>query len=189
MEIFRTESETLFETYQETEVQESGNRHNILSTPPIYTITPELLTQILEHTDLSALDRNRLLQHAKKQRDLMEHTLEHAAVFDEFATISKEEFAKHPVQLALADAFFEADIFYTYEEYLAHIQLTKDFAKTHPRYMIQTEASQTFRNIQIHIIEGKCVRLSKTKTPVIHFVIHHPKMVRALENFVAPVTE
>lgn len=189
MEIFRTESETLFETYQQAEAHETGNRHNILSTPPIYTLTPELLTQILDRAKLTTAQRDKVLRHAKKQRTLFEETLQNAYVYDEFATISQEEFAEHPAQLALSDAFYEADIPYTYEEYLAHIRLTKEFADTHSGYKVQTDAKQTFRNIQIHIIEGKCVRLSKSKTPVIHFVIRHPKMVSALEHFVAPVME
>ena len=189
MEIFRTESETLFETYQQTEAHETGNRHNIMSTPPIYTLTPELLTQILDRAKLTTAQRDKVLRHAKKQRTLFEETLQNAYVYDEFATISQEEFAEHPAQLALSDAFYEADIPYTYEEYLAHIRLTKEFADTHSGYKVQTDAKQTFRNIQIHIIEGKCVRLSKSKTPVIHFVIRHPKMVSALEHVVAPVME
>ena len=187
MEIFRAESETLFETYQQTVVQETGSRHNILSAPPIYTMTPELLTRILKRANLSPKDQDKLLRHAQNQRQLVEKTLEPAMIFDEFAIIPEEEFQRHPVQLSLDDAFYEADIPYTYEEYLAHIQLTKDYAETHPHYKVYTEAKQTFRNIQIHIIEGKLVRISKSRTPVIHFVIRHPKMVHALENFVAPV--
>ena len=115
--------------------------------------------------------------------------MEHSSVYDEFATIPEEEFLKHPAQLSLADAFYEADISYTYEEYLSHIRLTKDFSRTHPNYKVQTQSGQTFRNIRIHIMERKLVRISKTRTPVIHFVIRHPKMVHALENFVPPVTE
>lgn len=189
MEIFRAESETLFETYQQAEAHEEGNRHNILSAPPIYTLTPELLTQILTRAALSPEDLEKLLRHAKKQRELMEQTLEHADICDEFAVISEEEFLTHPAQLSFEDAFYETDIPYTYEEYLAHIRLTKDYAMIHPRYRLHTLVQQTFRNIQIRIIEGKLVRISKSRTPVIHFVIRHPKMVQAIENFVAPVTE
>ena len=189
MEIFRTETEELFDTYQRSEAQETGTRHNILSAPPIYTMTPELLEQILKRGNLSAKDRDQILHHAQAQRDLVEKIMEHSSVYDEFATIPEEEFLKHPAQLSLADAFYEADISYTYEEYLSHIRLTKDFSRTHPNYKVQTQSGQTFRNICIHIIERKLVRISKTRTPVIHFVIRHPKMVHALENFVPPVTE
>ncbi len=127
MEIFRTETEELFDTYQRSEAQETGTRHNILSAPPIYTMTPELLEQILKRGNLSAKDRDQILHHAQTQRDLVEKTMEHSSVYDEFATIPEEEFLKHPAQLSLADAFYEADISYTYEDYLSHIRLSKDF--------------------------------------------------------------
>ena len=187
MEIFRADSANAFGAYQEAEIRETGNRHNLLSVPPVYTMTEELLLQILSRSAISAADRDKLVRHVRIQRELIEKTLEHSSICDEFATISKEEFDAHPAHLALADAFYESDIPYTYEEYLSHIRSTKDFAEKHPNYTVYTQAGQTFRNIQIHIIEGSCVRLSKSKTPVIHFVIRHPKMVNALEHFVAPV--
>lgn len=189
MEIYRTESRTSFEAYLKTEMQETGRRRNLLSAPPIYTMEPQLLEQLSTRADLSSADRDHLLQQARIQRELLEQTLAHTTVCDEFATISREEFDKHPVQLALADFFYEADIPYTYEEYLSHIRSTREFATRHQNYNVQMEAGQSFRNIQIHIIEGKLVRISKSRTPVIHFVIRHPKMVHALEKFVAPVTE
>ena len=189
MEIFRSDSVKAFGAYQESELCETGSRHNLLSVPPVYTMTEELLQQILSRTEISVADRDKLVQHVSSQRNLIEKTLEHTSICDEFATISREEFDAHPLHLALADAFYEADIPYTYKEYLAHIQLTKDYAEAHPHYKVYTEAKQTFRNIQIHIIEGKLVRISKSRAPVIHFVIRHPKMVQALENFVAPITE
>lgn len=187
MEIFRSDSAKAFGAYLETEIRETGNRHNLLSVPPVYTMTEELLLQILSRTAISAADRDKLVKHVRIQRELIEKTLAHASICDEFATISREEFDAHPAHLALADAFYESDIPYTYEEYLSHIRSTKDFAEKHPNYTVYTQAKQTFRNIQIHIIEGSCVRLSKSKAPVIHFVIRHPKMVNALEHFVAPV--
>ncbi|MGN0337990.1 MAG: helix-turn-helix domain-containing protein [Lachnospiraceae bacterium] len=189
MEIFRSDSVKAFGAYQESELCETGSRHNLLSVPPVYTMTEELLQQILSRTEISVADRDKLVQHVSSQRNLIEKTLEHTSICDEFATISREEFDVHPLHLALADAFYEADIPYTYKEYLAHIQLTKDYAEAHPHYKVYTEAKQTFRNIQIHIIEGKLVRISKSRAPVIHFVIRHPKMVQALENFVAPITD
>lgn len=189
MEIFRSESKSLFETYQRAESEKPGDRHNILSSPPIYTIAPELLTLILERAGLSMEEKEMLLQYAQNQRLLIEKTLEHSSVCDEFATISPEEFQEHPAHLSLTDAFYETDFVYSYDEYLAHIRQTMEFSASHPNYRVHPTAKQTFRNIQIHIIEGKCVRLSKTKTPVIHFVIRHPKMISALENFIAPVEE
>ena len=42
-------------------------------------------------------------------------------------------------------------------------------------------------DIQIRILEGKWVVISKNKAPAIHFVIHNPQLRKALENMVIPV--
>lgn len=44
------------------------------------------------------------------------------------------------------------------------------------------DAVHVFRNIQIQINEGKWVIVSKNNAPAIHFVIKHPKMIRAFED-------
>lgn len=85
--------------------------------------------------------------------------------------------------------FYEKELFYSYEEYLKHFQATKDFEKTHPNYRLKIAETQVFRNIQIQIHEGKWVMVSKAKAPVIHFVIRHPKMLEAFENFTVPYME
>ena len=89
----------------------------------------------------------------------------------------------------LSGAFFEKDIQYTYEEYLAHLESTENFAANHPNYTLKKTSSQAFRNLQIFIHEGKWAMVSKGRAPVIHFVIHHPKLRNAIENFIPPVVE
>lgn len=46
-----------------------------------------------------------------------------------------------------------------------------------------------FRNLQVIMHEGRWAMVSKNKSPAIHFVIHHPKLCGALENFIPPVIE
>lgn len=187
MDIFRQDSEKLFQLFLNSDAKEAGNRHRILSSPPIDTISPSLLKGILERHAVEEADKDMILAFVQKQKQHLETILENNSVCDEFSVLSPEEFCLHPVHVPLSGIFYEQDITYTYDEYLAHIRLTKDFAQNHPNYVLQDSAAQVFRNIQIQILEGKYVWISKVKTPVIHFVIRHPKMVKALENFIAPV--
>ena len=91
--------------------------------------------------------------------------------------------------LSLSGMFYEQDIFYTYEAYQAHLQQTKQFAESHPNYNFNQTASYTFRNLQINMHEGKWAMISKGKSPAIHFVIHHPKLRKAIETYIPQVTE
>lgn len=189
MEIFNASSENLFKEFLASNSKETGSFRNILSAPPIYTISAELLARILERSSLSQDEKNKIINYAKQQKALTGELLQNNPVLDEITMLSPEEFNLYPVHLSLSGAFIEADIPYTYDEYLTHIELTKKFAEDHTNYKIVTSSVHAFRNIQIHILEGKYVMISKEKTPVIHFVIRHPKMVNALEHFIAPVIE
>lgn len=46
-----------------------------------------------------------------------------------------------------------------------------------------------FRNIGIRVCHGRWAVVSKEKAPHIHFVIRHPRLVDAIENFSPPVVE
>lgn len=54
---------------------------------------------------------------------------------------------------------------------------------------LQGEAVNAFKNIQVFVKSGKWAIISKEKTPRIHFVIRHPKLVDAIESFKPAVTE
>ena len=54
---------------------------------------------------------------------------------------------------------------------------------------LTTNNYQTFRNIQILFCGKEWVMISKISSPSIHFVIHHPKLRDAIENFIPPVVE
>ena len=75
------------------------------------------------------------------------------------------------------------------EEYAAHLSESKAFARQNPNYTLKCSTAHAFRNLQIRIHKGQWVIVSKEKAPAIHFVIRHPKLRRAIENFMPPITE
>lgn len=184
MEIFTMPEEQQFRSFAAALAREHGSRKNILPAPPLYTISAELLERILRRSDLSPEEENRIRSAYRFQRDRMPEVLEHSTVEDEICAYTPEEFEKEPVCLSVSYAFSEVEIPYTYEEYLEHLRLTEEFAACHPGYTVSTAHYQPFRNIQIQIVEDSLVMISKNKAPAIHFVIRHPKMVAALQNFV-----
>ena len=105
------------------------------------------------------------------------------------SVLSEEAFGKEPVYLSLSGMFSEKGLKYTYPEYLHHLAATKQFAEDHAGYELDTAAVQTFRNIQIQVNVGKWVIVSKNNAPSIHFVIKHPKMTRAIEDFCSPTAK
>ncbi len=55
------------------------------------------------------------------------------------------------------------------------------------RVLLSFHAQNAFRNIRILVCSGRWAAITKSKAPVIHFVIRHPKLVAAIERFEPPL--
>ena len=187
MDIYRSESENQYRSFLQMDAETPGSRRSILSALPLYTISEELLERILERNGLPEEDRAKIRGYAAQQRDRMEELLKRDTVIDELPLMTPEEFAEHPMLLPLSDIFFETDVRCSYEDYLEHQKQTEAYAAVHPNYTVKLSSAHAFRNIQIFIHEGNWAIISKNKAPAIHFVIRHPKLLSAIENFVAPL--
>ena len=134
-------------------------------------------------------DASRILAYQKAQRRYIEEILQRETITEEIPVIDSEEFGQYPVSLSLSGMFYDQDLSYSYDDYLAHMDHTRAFADSHPNYKLLSSSTQVFRNLQIRIHEDHNVMISKDKSPAVHFVIHHPKLRSAIENFVPPVIE
>ena len=189
MDIYREENAGTLNAFLLQDAHTEGKRRSILSSLPIYTMGEDYLEQFLAKHTLSEAEKESILSYANSQRRLMEEILKTEMVEDEIPHITPEEFERYPMLLSLSGMFCEKEIFYTYEDYMAHLNQTKMFAETHPNYILNQTSAHIFRNLQIYIHEGKWAMVSKNKALVIHFVIHHPKLREAMENFIPPVVE
>ena len=189
MEIYKKENKNLYSSFITASINVRGNRRRILSSLPIHTISDELLMKILKRNKVSNEDIKNIQFSIQEQKEIIDNTLQTDIFEDKIVEISKEEFIKSPLSLFLADSFFETEIYYTYEDYLEHLKLTKEYSENNTNYKLTFNNHHIFKNIQILILEEHWVMISKNKSPSIHFVIHHPKLRNAIENFIPPVVE
>ena len=189
MEIYKKENKNLYSSFITASINVRGNRRRILSSLPIHTISDELLMKILKRNKVSNEDIKNIQFSIQEQKEIIDNTLQTDIFEDEIVEISKEEFIKSPLSLFLADSFLETEIYYTYEDYLEHLKLTKEYSENNTNYKLTFNNHYIFKNIQILILEEHWVMISKNKSPSIHFVIHHPKLRNAIENFIPPVVE
>ena len=189
MEIYRSERENELNTFLLSDVKRPGSRRSILSTLPLYTLSDGLLDRILTRNGIDAEQKEKIKKYAAAQRKRVLAILENEAVEDEVPIFSAQDFASDPPTLELSGVFCETDIPYSEEEYAAHLDEIRAFAEQNPNYSFKQASAHTFRNLQIFIHEGQWVMISKGKAPAIHFVIRHPKLRSAIENFIPPVTE
>lgn len=189
MEIYRYENKNAFMSFINVANKKHFNYRRILSSLPFHTLSEGLLSKLLKHNDISDENVQMLLKSLKEQKQIFNKTLQENIVQDEIYVMSKAEFEEHPLSVSLSSSFFEHKVCYSYEEYLEHLEETKKFEKSYTNYKINLKANNTFRNIQITICEKNWVMISKENSPSIHFVIHHPKLREAIENFIPPIVE
>jgi len=189
MDIYKEESKNAFNAFLSSSVKIKASRRRILFSLPIHTISNNLLFKILKHNNVSAKSIKVIQESIEFQKEIFENTIEQSIIEDEISILSKEEFEEAKPFLFLADIFYDKKLYYTYEEYLEHLDLTKKYERENKNYKLSVSNNNTFKNIQILVCEENWVMISKANSPSIHFVIHHPKLRNAIENFIPPVVE
>ena len=189
MDIYGQDRQSAFDQFLLSGEAEAGTRRSILSSLPIYTLSDDLARRILERNKISSVEQTAILNFVRSEKKRVETILKHSTVFDALPEINEEEYGRYPMGLSLAGMFYSGDIRLSYEEYREYVTLCGSFANDHPGYSCVLDKDVSFRNIQITILENEWVIVTKNKSPVIHFVIRHPKMRAAIENMVLPVIE
>ena len=189
MDIYLADKAGALQAFFVADSHQNGNRRNILSALPLYTMDAAFLETFLSARGIPSSDRRTILSYAAAQRQIQEEILKTSPVEDEFSLPDLAEFAQYPMCLSLSGLFYPKQLFYTFAEYQAHLAQTRAYAASHANYTFTETSSCTFRNLQIQIHEGKWAMISKNTAPTIHFVIHHPKLRSAIENFIPPLVE
>ena len=189
MEIFRLADADEFRKVTDSNFMETGKRRNILSAPSLFTMDHEYLERMLNDNNVEETVKNKVLFHHLYLQKNMEHVVENNEIAEELPYISDEEFESNPPSLCISDLYPGKDIHYTKQQYQDHLAMCKEYEKTHANYHISLSRRAVFRNLQIFIVTGKYVIISKNNSPVIHFVIRHPRLCSAIENFIPPMID
>lgn len=179
MDIYPAERWEAFRRFARSSRSTPGNRRNILSRPPLYTLSPALLKEILDGSGVSDEERTEIEQHYELERDALAVMLSQHRLEDKLSVLSEKEFRQRPQNIPLPHRF--GPIPYTWEQYQTHVADT--LATELPGYQA-TGMTPAFRNIDIFIVKGSHAVVCKHNAPPIQFVIRHPKLVSALENYV-----
>ena len=189
MEIYRSDREKDFSDFLTADSHRRGGRRSILSALPIYTMDNDLLNSILDRNGIDDRWGRDIKAYVRDRKKRVESILETMTIEDEICCLSREEFETRPHALDLSGVFCASDVLYSYDDYSTHLKSTERYAQTHENYSLKYAKRQTFCNLQILIHEGQWAMISKGNAPAIHFVIRHPKLLSALENFIPPVIE
>lgn len=189
MKIYRSHNKDLLNTFLSSDIKINGERKQISSSLPIYTISDDLLLKILKRNNVSKKDIIKIIEFANTKKEKMNLILKNNNVQEIINKFSKEEFNSYPISLDLSELFYDEKLLYNYDEYLEHFKQTKNYESNNKNYTLIINKKMAFRNIQITIHLNNWVMISKNNNPTIHFIIEHPKLCNAIENFVVPIIE
>lgn len=189
MQIYRNDQADAFRRQLSNLWKGNGTYRCIYSVPPFYTLSGDLLAKLLADIGIPSSERKNFMEFHQIYLESVLHTLNSGSVILELPDLDNEEFDAHPLSVSLSEFFLDREIRYTRDIYREHLSLTKQFAKKHPALRLHIDPASPFRNIQITVREGDYALVSKSTAPAIHFLMKHPAMITAFENFVVPLRD
>ena len=183
MEIYKENNIREYKLFLKKDENIICDRTRYLSALPIFTITDELLIKILKRNKLSKIDIDKIIRYKNEELKYMNNVFKKNKVNDYIYVIKENEFKNDTPSLSLNNLFIDKKINYTYKEYMEHLKQTNEYTTKVNNYEINYVDNKTFKNITITFIKNHYVIISKSSNPTIHFVIEHPKLVEAIENF------
>ena len=183
MQIYRENNIKEYELFLKNDEKIPCDRTRYLSSLPLFTISDKLLNKILKRNKFSKTDIDKIIKYKKEELKYINNILKRNKVSDYIYIIEENEFKNDSPSLSLNNLFIDKKIKYTYNEYMEHLRQTKEWSKQEKNYELNYVNDKTFKNITITFIKNHYVIISKSSNPTIHFVIEHPKLVEAIENF------
>ncbi len=185
MEIYTEKNKDLYQTFLLNDSKIKSNRQRTLNTLPLFTINDKLLDKILKRNKISKEDIIKIKKYKQDEENYVNNILKNNIITDTIYNY-ENEFTNN-LSLSLENIFYNQKITYTYHEYLEHLKDTINYSNKNYHVIINND--QTFKNISINIVDNNYVIISKSINPTIHFVIRHPKLKSAIENFKPIVKE
>lgn len=189
MEIYRENNSKEYELFLRKDENILSDRTRYLSSLPLFTISDDLLIKILKRNKLATPDIDKIVKYKNNELKYMSNIIKNNKVNDYTYIIKENEFEKDSPSLLLNNLFYDKKINYSYKEYMDHLKLTNAYAKKKKNYEVNYINEKTFNNITISFLKNNYVVISKSSNPTIHFVIRHPKLIEAIENFSPLVKE
>ena len=183
MEIYKENNIREYKLFLEKDENIICDRIRYLSSLPLFTITDELLIKILKRNKLSKTEIDKIIKYKNEELKYMNNIFKKNKVNDYIYVIKENEFKNDTPSLSLNSLFIDKKINYTYKEYIEHLKQTNEYSKKENNYELNYIDNKTFKNITITFIKNHYIIISKSSNPTIHFVIEHPKLVEAIENF------
>ncbi len=160
-----------------------GKRTIEMCTLPVFTLSEELLTSMLDRMKVRGRERKEIFSYFRYVKEKVFKTADHSVYQVNIPRPDENAFYRGNYTLSLSGMFNEKEYPYTYEEYQEHLRLTLEAEKNNRGLIITSVSSPAFHNLNIILSEGKYLLISKNNYPAAHFLMRFPWILQAAENF------
>ena len=187
MDIYTIDNKNSYNIFLNNDYKTHSDRKRYLSSLPLFTMSNSLLKKILKINKISNDEIKEIIEYKKNEEMINLELLNDNIITYNIYIEKEEDFINNEIYLSLENLFTDKKIKYNYDEYLEHLEELKKFKNKN--YKIVYMDNKTFKNITVTILEKNFVLISKNANPVVHFVIRHPKLIDAINNFSPIVKE
>ena len=181
MDIYTIDNKNSYNIFLNNDYKTHSDRKRYLSSLPLFTMSNSLLKKILKRNNLNDNEIKEIIEYKKNEEKIITELLNKNVITDNIYIETKDDFINNEIYLSLENLFTDKKIKYEYNEYLEHLKELKNFKNKN--YKVTYIENRTFKNITITILEKNFVLISKNANPIVHFVIKHPKLIDAINNF------
>ena len=190
MNVYDKSNISVFRNFLKADSHNYGEKFGVCSRMHMAMMTPELLSSVLDSNMVSDDERFKIFEVYNEQRNILNNIIASGSVLHEdIYMIDSEEFQSKPVSFWVIDEALEKKLYYTYEQYLEHQRLIKEFADEHENYSVFFSNNEKMKNMSFAINKGRWAAILRFEPPFITFVVRQPNVREALENIALSITE
>ncbi|MCR5640322.1 MAG: XRE family transcriptional regulator [Lachnospiraceae bacterium] len=180
MTVYRKHQRVDFHRYLLEYASSDRNAITYHNTLPLATMDSELLESILASNRVEESDCDRIRNYHKFLQNQLRNMEGTSKITEIIPAVSEDYFRSHPLTLDLSGLFLGAAVFYSYEEYQAHLEATRAYAANHKHVTLVEQEDLHYHHLTITCKKGQPVIVTKDASPAVQFVISDPLMVNLI---------
>ena len=160
-----------------------GKRTVNMCTLPIFTISDELLTSMMDRLGVQEEERKAVFEYVRFIRENVSASIDRSVFQITVPDPDKDAFSRGNYTLSLSGLFPDKEYPYTYEEYQEHLRLTEEDEKKNRGLIISKVSTPAYRHLNIILHEEHCLMITRNHPPVANIFMKFPGILQAFENF------
>jgi hypothetical protein len=179
-----SETQKFFATLWEFEGEDSDT---LITTDTLSTITmpSKVFSSIIARIKTNS--KNNFLSKQELRIKNFENSLQNHKFTEAINIPDLEEVLLGKVKIAFSDMFGEAELFYTIEEFISHLENIIRLLKEYKNFHVTLKSDNNISGFMLYVKEDVGVLVAKTSMPSVMFAINESNLTAAFWDYMEPI--